>query len=162
MDDLREISKNRPLFDALDQVCLRVEEQVDRMRKHDGILARLAELHDLSNRARDRIAIEDRKRGVFHIVRTGEIDWIEAKDGGVLIHEGKETFPSRRSLGEMETCVGPGTFLRVHRSFLVNRARIRTVQPLWKGEYIVTLASGRSIGTGRTYREAVEGFLSCG
>ncbi len=54
----------------------------------------------------------------------------------------------------------PDVFLRVHRSWIVNSERIRTVEPLWKGEYMLQLANGKSLGTGRTYRAVIEAFLN--
>jgi DNA-binding LytR/AlgR family response regulator len=105
------------------------------------------------------LVVQERERGIFHVVRSGEVDWIEAKDGGVLIHVGKQAYPVRHSLAEVEARLDPALFLRIHRSYIVNRTRIVTVKPLWKGEYSVTLSSGRSLGTGRKFQAAIESFL---
>lgn len=110
--------------------------------------------------ATDFVVAQGGKRGVFQVVRTREIEWIEAKDGGVLIHTGAATHRARMTLAEIEASLEPGLFLRVHRSRIVNRARIQKVESLWQGEYAVVLASGRRVATGRSYRKVVEAFLN--
>lgn len=104
----------------------------------------------------------ERGRGVFQVVWTREIEWIEAKDGGVLIHTGSEAHRERTPLAEVEANLEPGVFLRVHRSRIVNRARIQKVESLSQGEYAIILASGRRVATGRSYRKVVEAFLNGG
>ena len=147
--------------DALRHACQRGEERMGYARTHRGVLSLLADLRQHSGRGQDRLVVHHRDRGVYQVVRTRDIEWIEAKDGGTVVHLGKDAYPSRLTLAEVEERLDPAVFLRLHRSFIVNRTRICTVKPLWKGEYVVTLASGRSLGTGRTYREAVESFLRC-
>ena len=147
--------------DALRHACQRVEERLGYAQTHHSVLSLLADLRQRPDAGQDRLVVHEKERGVYQVVRTGDIDWIEARDGGVLVHVGKEAYPSRHTLTEVEARLDPCVFLRIHRSLIVNRMRISTVKPLWKGEYLVTLSSGRSLGTGRTYRGAVEAFLSC-
>jgi two-component system LytT family response regulator len=146
--------------DALHHACQRVEEHLGYARTHEGVLALLADLRQRNGQGRDRLVVHQKERGVYQVVRARDIEWIEAKDGGVLVHVGKEAYPARQTLKDLEERLDPRVFLRIHRSFIVNRTRICTVKPLWKGEYVVTLTSGRSLGTGRTYRDVVEAFLS--
>jgi len=147
--------------DALQHACQRVEERLGYAKTHHGVLELLADLRQRSDQGRDRLVVREKERGVYQVVRARDIDWIEAKDGGILVHIGKEAYPSRHTLTDVEDRLDPCVFLRIHRSLIVNRTRIRTVKPLWKGEYLVSLSSGRSLGTGRTYRAAVEAFLGC-
>jgi two-component system LytT family response regulator len=119
----------------------------------------LAALHE--QRADTRIALQDGRTGTWHIVSRDEIDWI-GTDGSsrVLVHVGKESYLWRKTLAEIEHTLDPGVFLRVHRSYIVNTAHIRQVKPLLKGEFAIVLTDGTMLDTGRTYREAVERFLS--
>ena len=160
LDYLRKPFTDARFYDALRHASQRVEERLGYAKTHQGVLSLLADLRERSDQGRDRLIVQEKERGIFHIVRARDIDWIEAKDGGVLVHVGKEVYPSRRTLAEVEQRLDPDVFLRIHRSFVVNRTRIRLVKPLWKGEYLVTLTCGRSLGTGRTYRAAVEAFLN--
>lgn len=159
LDYLRKPFTDERFYDALDHACRRVQEHLGHITTHQGVLALLAALRERSDRGRDRIVVQEKERGIFHVIRTRDIDWIEANNGGVLIHVGKKAFASRHTLTEMEKRVEPDVFMRIHRSYIVNRTRVATVKPLWKGEYLVTLTCGEPIGTGRTYRAAVEAFL---
>jgi len=48
----------------------------------------------------------------------------------------------------------------VHRSATVKIDSIREVHSLSPGEYILTLASGARVRTGRSYRETLRSLLS--
>lgn len=161
VDYLRKPFTDARFEDALRHACRRVEERLGCAHIHQGVLALLTELRQRSGQARDQLVVHEKNRSVYHVVRARDIEWIEAKDGGVLVHVGKEAYPARQTLTDVEERLDPRVFLRIHRSLIVNRKRIRTVEPLWKGEYLVTLSSGKCLGTGRTYRAAVEEFLSC-
>ena len=118
----------------------------------------LAALHD--SNPDPRIALQDGRSGTWNIVDRDEIDWIEA-DGSarVLVHVGREKYLWRKTLSDIKHVLDPGVFLRIHRSFIVNTGHIRQVKPLLKGEFAIVLTDGTILDTGRTYREAIEGFI---
>lgn len=159
LDYLRKPFTDERFYDALDDACRRVQERLGHLTTHEGVLALLEAVRERSGRDHDRMVVREKELGIYHVVWTHDIDCIEANNGGVLIHVGKKTFASRHTLTEVEKRIEPDVFMRIHRSFIVNRRRVITVKPLWKGEFLVTLASGKAIGTGRTYRAAVEAFL---
>ena len=118
----------------------------------------LADLQDVTTDPR--IALQDGRSGTWHIVSRDEIDWIGAdSSAGVRVHIGKESYVLRKTLYELERALDRRTFLRVHRSYIVNTARIRQVKPLLKGEFAIVFADGTVLDSGRTYREAIEDFL---
>ncbi len=106
------------------------------------------------------MAVQDRQTGVWHLLTRGEINWIEA-DGAaqVRLHCGDASYQWRKTLAELERELAPYGFLRVHRSVIVNGARIRAVKPLQKGEYALIFEAGGVVDTGRTYRNVIEDFL---
>ena len=53
----------------------------------------------------------------------------------------------------------PPNFLRVHRSFIVQADRIHSIEPLFKGDYVITLRGGTKLQSGRTYRERIQQLL---
>jgi two-component system, LytTR family, response regulator len=159
LDYLRKPFTDRRFYDALQHACGRVEERLGHRNVQHGLLGLMAELRGRAGQGLDRLVIQSKDTGIFHVVRTADIDWVEAKDGGVLVHAGHDIYASRHSLTYLQERLDANAFLRIHRSFIVNRLRIRTVKPLWKGEYLVTLTSGKSLGTGRTFRATIESFL---
>ena len=104
-----------------------------------------------------RLAIKGEGRVVF--VRIADVDWVEAMDNYVRLHVGRDVHMMCETLSNLETRLAGTTFLRIHRSSIVNIDRIREVQPWFAGDYVVILTDGTKLTTGRRYRAAVQGLL---
>jgi two-component system LytT family response regulator len=50
----------------------------------------------------------------------------------------------------------PGEFLRVHRSHAVNIRLVRELRPQLHGEYVISLADGTELTSGRSYRGRIQ------
>lgn len=152
----------KPYTDSRFEDALRVaQRRVVAKRQESQIDQRLTTLlEQLRDRESNRWAIRDSDTGAFHVVNPHEIVWVEAGgDSQVGIQLESRCHVCRKTLSEIESRLDPSVFLRVHRSYLVNSSRISTVQPLSKGEYLVTMEIGKKIRTGRGYREVIERFL---
>lgn len=88
-----------------------------------------------------------------------EIDWIEAASNYVAIHTGSQSYLVRHTMNELENKLNPRMFLRIHRSYIVNVAKIRGVQPCNSGEYMVRLHSGKELPSSRGYRTKLDSIL---
>jgi two-component system LytT family response regulator len=155
----------KPYTDARFHDAVRhVRERVLAMRRSAHVDSRLSSLlAHLRHREREseRLTIRDAGTGAFHVLNIADIERIEAAgDSQVGIQVGKQSYLWRKTLAEVEARLDAGRFLRVHRSYVVNSTRITTVKPLLKGEYLLTLETGMTIRTGRSYRETVERFLA--
>jgi two-component system, LytTR family, response regulator len=161
LDYLRKPFTDDRFYDVLRRACRRVLQtrlgQAATTREPASAL--LAESHGVAASHPEELVVPEKGSRVFHVIRLHEIDWIEARDRGVRIHVGKEAFWLRRTLADVERRLDPDMFLRIHRSRIVNRTRITAVKCLWKGEYSLILANGKSLGTGRSYQPVVEAFL---
>jgi two-component system LytT family response regulator len=104
-----------------------------------------------------RIAI--RTPGHVAIVRTEDIDWIEAADNYVCIHCGTETHVLRETMNAIEIRLPNKLFQRVHRSTIVNIDRIKELQPWFRGDYRIILRDGTQLTLTRSYREKLEDSL---
>jgi two-component system LytT family response regulator len=122
-----------------------------------GALARLVERLDAERGGADRIGIKAGGRVLF--LRVEEIDWVEAADDHVRFHVGKATYLHRDTLARLEHRLPSSSFLRIHRSTLVNVDRIREFQPWFQGDWVAILADGTRLTTGRSYRARVREFL---
>ena len=98
-----------------------------------------------------RLVVKSGGRIVF--LRVDEIDWVEAADNYARIHAGRESHLIRETLQSLEARLNPDKFLRIHRSTLVNLDRIRELQPLFHGDYLVKLTDGTELTLSRSYRE---------
>ena len=88
----------------------------------------------------------------IQLVPVETIDYCEAEANYVRIHAGTESYLVRDTLAGMEAKLDPARFLRIHRSLIVQTARVESLEPLFHGDYVVRLRSGARLTSGRTYR----------
>ncbi len=93
------------------------------------------------------------------IVRLGDIDYISASRNYLVVHVGEKEYLLRDTINSLEERLRGETFLRTHRSFIVNVDHIQEIQPTDSGHRI-RLKNGHEIPLSRSYREAVKATLA--
>jgi two-component system, LytTR family, response regulator len=101
-----------------------------------------------------RLAIRDVGRVVF--LGMDEIDWIEAADYYVQIHAGSKSYLHRESMNSLEDRLDPARFLRIHRSAIVNRERIKELRSQGRRDLTVVLTGGTELKVARSQREKIQ------
>jgi two-component system LytT family response regulator len=96
-----------------------------------------------------------RATGRIFFVEVAEIEWFQAAENYVELHTARGAHLLHVAMNTLEKSLDPETFLRIHRSLLVNLRRIRELQPATHGEYVVVLESGARLQSGRTYHERI-------
>jgi two-component system, LytTR family, response regulator len=96
------------------------------------------------------------------LLRTDEIDWIESADNYALIHSGAHTHLVRESMQALEERLAAARFARIHRGTIVNLDRIRELQPIFAGDWLVVLESGTRLRLSRTFRQRLLDRLGLG
>lgn len=89
-------------------------------------------------------------------VRPEEIFWIQAADNYVELHLEAKSHLLRESLNAIESRMAPGEFIRISRSAIVNRSRVRELQRLFYGGYAVILQNGVKLTLSRRYRDKLK------
>lgn len=97
-----------------------------------------------------------RRKGREIMVEVADIDWIEASGNYAVLHVGDETFEIRSSLTKLEGELDSKRFVRVHKSHLVNIARVVEVTPWVSGDWRIRLQSGAEVNLSRRYRQRFE------
>ncbi len=120
-------------------------------------LAALVEQLSARPQQMERLAIKVSGRIVF--LKVDEIDWIEAVDDYARIHAGRQVHLVRDTLTRLESRLPPEQFLRIHRSTIVNVDRVKEVQTWFQGDYLLILADGTRLTSGRSYRQKLQRFL---
>ena len=92
--------------------------------------------------------------GRVTVVQVDEVDWIEAADNYARVHTARGRFLVREPIKALEKKLNPRNFARVHRSAIVNLARVRELQPMFGGEYVIILSTGAKLTLSRGYRDA--------
>ena len=105
----------------------------------------------------ERIAVK--VDGTVHFLRVDEIEWADVDGDHVRLHARRKVYQHREPLSHLEQRLPGGKFLRIHRSALVNVDHVREIQPWFQGDFVVILADGTRLTSGRSYREKVREFV---
>lgn len=139
-----------PLVGAIDEIARRVSGRSDQ-RNQEGA--------DEETLLTDRkIAIKDNDGTV--LVSIDDIDWVDAAGDYMCIHVKGQTLIMRSTLKSLMDRLDPDLFKRIHRSTVVNLARIAKATPLQKGEYMLDLDCDEQLKVSRNYRQEIKAFLT--
>ena len=105
-----------------------------------------------------RLAVRSGERTIF--LTTDDVEWIEAEQNYVRVHAGRAAHLLHVPMNTIETSLDPERFLRIHRSYIVNLQHIRQVWTLAHRQFVLELASGERLQSGRTYGEKIRTVLS--
>jgi two-component system, LytTR family, response regulator len=116
-------------------------------------------LQDITGTPRNvkRLAVKTNGRTIF--LNVDEIDWIEAAGNYLKLQAGKESHMIRERISQIENKLDSSQFVRIHRSYIVNLDRIKEMQPLFNGDQVVILRSGKRLTMSRTYRDRLMSLL---
>lgn len=96
-----------------------------------------------------------RTGSVVHFVPVGDIEWIESAGVYVVLHVGGREILHRGSLTTLANTLSASRFVRVHRSAVVNLAKVSHVAHVTHGDLEATLVSGAKIKISRNFRAAI-------
>ena len=96
------------------------------------------------------IEVRDGARRLF--VPISDILWVEAAGNYVELHRGAAPLLHRAALAEMERRLVGAGFVRIHRSRLVRRDAIVSVETKPSGDFAVRLAGGQVLTGSRRFR----------
>ncbi|MDQ3040582.1 MAG: LytTR family DNA-binding domain-containing protein [Pseudomonadota bacterium] len=123
-------------------------------RRKGVVDARIAELLHAHQSPRVRFLVPARGKTV--VVDVASIDWIEAADYYVSLHCASQSHLLRETMDDIERQLDPQHFFRVHRSAIVNLARVREIHPLFRGDCELRLADGTAVRLSRKRRRDFE------
>ena len=96
-----------------------------------------------------------------HLVSpVSDIRWIGAEENYVRICTGSETHLLRETMASMEQRLDPRSFLRVHRSAIVNLQYVKEVRSEPKGDFVVQLVNGHKVSMSRGYHARIGELLA--
>ncbi|HEX8814270.1 MAG TPA: LytTR family DNA-binding domain-containing protein [Terriglobales bacterium] len=102
-----------------------------------------------TTRAGERLAVKVDRRIVF--LDLEEIDWIEAEGHYVRIHAGSDSYFVRGSIGSLCCSLEDKSFVRIHRSIVVNLDKIKELRARTSHECTAILKNGVKLPCSRTY-----------
>jgi len=134
----------------------RFDEALQRARQSAGQIAtNLVTLIAHSQLAR--VVVRD--RGQTHFIPVDKIDFIEAQDDYIMIHSEGKSVLKTQTLNEIETQLNASQFIRIHRSYLVNIAKLNRIERLNKDSHNAILLNGTQLPISRRGYERIRPFL---
>jgi two-component system LytT family response regulator len=95
-----------------------------------------------------RVVIRDGAQ--VHVLPVDKIDYIEAQDDYACFRAEGKQYLKEQPLGELETLLDPGRFVRIYRSFILNVDRIARVERLDKDQRMAILRDGTRLPISRS------------
>ena len=103
--------------------------------------------------APDRMVVKCGQR--LLVIPFAEIDYLRAAANYVCIHRASEVHEVRERICVLAQTLPRASFLRIHRSYIVNLNQVRAYFPVGGGEYMVALSNGRELPVGASYTDAI-------
>ncbi len=101
-----------------------------------------------------------RCRGEAVRVDLDRLECIEAEGEYVRLFTGEASYLHRASVTAMMERLNPQRFLRIHRSYIIDRNRIVSVRRRATGGYELLTDAGKTLPVGRNYRAKVRDILA--
>ncbi|MBZ5523374.1 MAG: response regulator [Acidobacteriia bacterium] len=105
----------------------------------------------------ERVVVKDGTR--VQIIPVEKIDYIEAQDDYVSLASQSKKHLKQQTISSLEAGLSPRSFLRIHRSYIVNLERVTKLEPYGKDSHIVTLTDGTRLPVSRTGYGKLRAFL---
>lgn len=146
--------------ERLRKTVARAKEQI---RKRGGAAEPderlLALLKDINTEPKFLRRLSLKTRGRTIIVAADDIEYIEAEGNYLSLRVGNESHLIRSPMHQFEEKLDPGKFARIHRSAIINLDRVKEMHPLFNGDQLVIMKSGKELTLSRNYRAHLKDLL---
>jgi two-component system LytT family response regulator len=132
------------------------------MRSNDRLTGKLMDLvreHLHANSSyTETFVIKD--KGREHKVKVEDILYLRAEGNYLCLQLRERSFLYRMTMNSVENELDPASFLRIHRSYIVNTAHVRSSRYSGNNEFIFSMANNERIVSGRSYKEPIAKVLT--
>ena len=135
------------------RVQLKSSIDIDREKRIESLLENLGAEKEFP----ERLVVKN--AGRMLLIKTKQIDWIEAAGNYVKLHIGQSAYMLRETMKKLENKLNPEKFVRIHRSTLVNIDRIAELHPLFSGDYSVVLEDKTELAMSRNYQRRLRELI---
>lgn len=102
-----------------------------------------------------------KSKGRILFLPVSDIRWVGAEENYVRISTGRESHLLRETMAHLESRLDPESFIRVHRSTIVNLHYVKEIRKEGAdGDSVVLMADGQRLPVSRGYRTRITQMLS--
>jgi two-component system LytT family response regulator len=95
----------------------------------------------------ERIVVKDGTR--VQIIPVVKLDYAEAQDDYIALASQGKKYLKQQTVSSLEASLDPKSFVRIHRSYLVNLERVTRLEPYGKDTHVVILNDGARLPVSR-------------
>jgi two-component system LytT family response regulator len=131
----------------------RLAEAVDRARARIRSKERPPVAELLTAARPDRTPLQRiliRERSEVHVIPVGKIDYFESQDDYVAVKCAGRSYLKEQPLGDLEAQLDPAVFVRIHRRYVLNLARLARIEMGVTDSRIAVLHDGTQLPISRT------------
>ncbi|MGA2419524.1 MAG: LytTR family transcriptional regulator DNA-binding domain-containing protein [Candidatus Acidiferrum sp.] len=96
----------------------------------------------------ERVVVKDGAK--VSIIPIAKLDYVEAQDDYVALASAGKKHLKQQTIASLEACLDPQSFVRIHRSYLVNLERVTRIEPYAKDSKIAILSDGTRLPVSRS------------
>lgn len=131
-------------------------------RARERLVARAASPSDSLRAALRTVRVERilvRDGGKVFIVPADTLDYAQAQDDYVLLHTQGRNLLKEQPISSLEAQLDPGRFVRIHRSWLINLARLARIELEAKDRRVAVLHDGSRLPISRSGHQRLQDAL---
>lgn len=147
---LKPFSRER-FADAVKKVVGRIASQTE--QNFTEVIALAEEKTEILQR----IAVKSGSK--IEIIAIGDIVYLESEGNYVMIHTKEGKFLKEKTMKYFEQHLDPDTFIRIHRSYIININEISRIELFEKESYIVKLKNGDQVKASSSGYKALKDAL---
>lgn len=100
-----------------------------------------------------------KEQGRLIPVQISDVDHFSSAGNYVRLHCPNTSYLVRDTLTRLESVLDPKRFARIHRTSIVNLSRIKSLEPLYGGDYTIMLNNGTRLTLSRNFTEHIMKIL---
>ena len=95
----------------------------------------------------ERLVVKDGTK--VTLIPVAKLDYAEAQDDYVALASQGKKHLKQQTIASLEACLDPNSFVRVHRSYIVNLERVARIEPYGKDSRLAILSDGTRLPISR-------------
>lgn len=103
------------------------------------------------------IKLKEKGREVY--VKVDDLIYLETAGNYVILQTLEKQHLYRSTMNDLEAVLNPDEFLRIHRSFLVNKRFVKNQRYAGGNEFSFEMKNGKTLSSAKSYKETITRFL---
>jgi two-component system LytT family response regulator len=147
---LKPIGKQR-FEEALEHAKRRLGEKMPSAQQ-------LADAARPSQQFLERVVVKDGT--LVTLIPIAKLDYVEAQDDYVALASQGKKHLKQQTIASLEACLDPKSFVRIHRSYIVNLERVARIEPYGRDSRLAILSDGARLPVSRAGYARLQSLLA--